>query len=243
MKKAIAMKCNKKQFKNIEPKLLKAGFLIENVDKFKTFLYLVNNYTGHNLISNASPNQHKLKEKYEIHETWNEKVFLEACGIETDPEYLITKSQLIELKNGYKTEKLLEWFPEAFKEDKLELVVRKWYKANMSLFCYKKSDKSYGFTSGKWSKPEIWIVEKENVNEPNWNPVEATSEEVTEALTKEAVKRKLVKGCYYINADHGAEEYSHTGEYDSIHLDDNIFYLDGNTIFKDGKWAKILETI
>lgn len=82
MKKAIAMKCNQEQFDAVKDKLV--GCDIDFLGTFANNPYLVNNYIGIiNCISNVS-NFYKNDHNREIHETWNEEIFLNACGIETE---------------------------------------------------------------------------------------------------------------------------------------------------------------
>lgn len=78
MKRAIAMKCNQKQWDAIKGKLV--DFEIRVSYSFIRFPYLVNTKAGGiDSINNYS----LMYEKRELHETWNEQIFLEACGIET----------------------------------------------------------------------------------------------------------------------------------------------------------------
>src|SRR3972149_5585946 len=108
MKKAIAMKCNKEQFEAV-----RHHFCKKSIQEFSEKDYLTNLFCGtENYIANVT----MIIWGKEIHETWNEKVFLEACGIE--PTFAITKETI--LKYEMKDE-----FPSVFKK---ELVVGKWYK-------------------------------------------------------------------------------------------------------------------
>lgn len=82
MKKAIAMRCTKEQFEAIEPKLIKEGIKLNVHSGFKTFSYLTSPYER---ISYYVGNYQWPDKNREVFETWNEKVFLEACGISTIP--------------------------------------------------------------------------------------------------------------------------------------------------------------
>lgn len=90
----IAMKCGKEQFKEIEPKLKKIGEIGKLTLAFENYKYLTNNYSDNpkKIIFDfiSSETYWESEHQNNIHETWNEKVFLEACGIETEPEYVIT---------------------------------------------------------------------------------------------------------------------------------------------------------
>jgi len=80
MKKAIAMKCTQQQFYLVRDKLV--GLKIE-VSSFKRCNYLLNQYTSENLIINVELTD-LIGCDSEVHETWNEETFLNACGIETE---------------------------------------------------------------------------------------------------------------------------------------------------------------
>ncbi len=94
MKKAIAMKCTQEQFDAVKDKLV--GLKIE-VSSFKRCNYLFNQYTSENLIINVELTD-LIGFDSEIHETWNEEIFLNACGIET--ERIFKGSDLQYRKNG-----------------------------------------------------------------------------------------------------------------------------------------------
>ena len=85
MKRAIAMRCNQKQFDAIKGKLV--GCDISDIEIFEQDYYLVNNYASQqNSITNFSKSSAKGNDRV-VHETWNEQVFLEACGIETEKTF------------------------------------------------------------------------------------------------------------------------------------------------------------
>ena len=75
MKRAIAMRCNQKQFDAIKGKLVRLN--VCNIPGFDYNNYLTNNWADTSF-------DHSDSAKCEIHETWNEQIFLEACGIETE---------------------------------------------------------------------------------------------------------------------------------------------------------------
>lgn len=80
MKKAIAMKCTQENWDSI-----KGNFDNKELYSFETFTYIVNNYINKfGNIGNVNPYSAKDYTR-EIHETFNAKIFLEACGIETKP--------------------------------------------------------------------------------------------------------------------------------------------------------------
>lgn len=78
----IAMKCTQEQFDAVKPKL--KGLNIEDINSFYYHNYLINNLGGQEkTISNISEFT-KGEYNREVHEEWNEKIFLEACGIEAE---------------------------------------------------------------------------------------------------------------------------------------------------------------
>jgi hypothetical protein len=129
----IAMRCTQEQFDLIKPRLVSGkGLTIECITNFDEFTYLVNNLANElNVISNIMIDE-SCKNGREIHETWNEKIFLEACGIEiekTKDVFEITKKQILSLENSNNTNRLRDWFPTAFEEEKKEVVLGFWYKS------------------------------------------------------------------------------------------------------------------
>lgn len=83
---AIAMKCNQEQFNLIKDKLEgKIEFYSVSAKEFEKYDYLVNCDFGRLSNVNKLDFKHIWRQSPEIHETWNEKIFLEACGIETIP--------------------------------------------------------------------------------------------------------------------------------------------------------------
>lgn len=80
----IAMRCTREQFDSIKEKL--SEFRIIDVYDFKEYEYLINNRFGKaNDITNWH-NDSKAGENRKVFEKWNEKIFLEACGIKTQPK-------------------------------------------------------------------------------------------------------------------------------------------------------------
>lgn len=79
MKKAIAMKCTPEQFDAIKDKLV--GCEIKD-NSNNSCNYLVNNFLGKE--NYIAPMGTTGEEKREVYKTWNEEIFLNACGIETE---------------------------------------------------------------------------------------------------------------------------------------------------------------
>jgi len=242
MKKAIAMKCSQKDWDSIKGRIPE-GIRIFLLGKFKKKTYIV--LFEDKSITNAPTFDRSSTD--EIHETFNAKIFLEACRIETDV-YEISKQQINTLNKTRSSEVdkyLKNWFPEAFKN---ELELRKWYvcKQDKQLFlCLETKEKGrYGFDSEGWY----------NTNGSNlgfsfdrWEL--ATPQEAETALICEAKKRGFEEGAYCNNSN--IHEYKvknnqlKDGHFKfeknclNWHEIDDIWYC----VFKDGKFATIIETI
>ena len=81
MKKALAMKCTQEQWDSIKGRIPEDR--IQGVCNFTEYPYLANNFNEKGIISNTGKNN---SYPYEIHETFNAKTFLDACGIDCDDE-------------------------------------------------------------------------------------------------------------------------------------------------------------
>ena len=137
MKKAIAMKCTQEQWDLIKGRIPKDR--IYSVTSFEKYPWIFVDKTKQ--ISNIKEGEYweeTWKRVKVVHETFNAKIFLDACGIDCEPKYSITKLQLTQLlkNNEEGNEQLVSadlraWFPDAFKK---ELEVGKWYKSSCSVF-------------------------------------------------------------------------------------------------------------
>lgn len=94
---AISMKCTQEQFESIKPKL--EGLRDHSDGNFKEYPYLTSPKDENHGVSNHKKST--MDKTREVFETWNEKVFLEACGIETKPT-------LEEVKEYFKNAKEVE---------------------------------------------------------------------------------------------------------------------------------------
>jgi len=234
MRKAIAMKCNKEQFEAVKGKLEGMKF---HSDLYSFFThtkhyYLTNNYNQKEEISSTlSPECHK-----EIHETWNEKVFLEACGIE--PIFTITKETIMKYE-------MKDEFPSVFKK---EFEVGKWYYQTDSkaLINYQGGSKGYGFEHNKTWNDLIgcWSFES---HAHEW--IEATEQEVFEALKNEAVKRGFKEVVYVNNSNiYDSKFKNYCMEKGIIKYSNKelILYISKSEhycFFRDGVWAEIIPTL
>jgi hypothetical protein len=82
----IAMKCNEDQFDDIRPLLESGGCKINDISNFIQYYYLTNNFNGvQNDISNVDDSMIEDFNRKVYHE-WDEKIFLNACGIESKEE-------------------------------------------------------------------------------------------------------------------------------------------------------------
>jgi hypothetical protein len=80
----IAMKCSQEQFDAIKGKLV--GYKVEGIGSFEDYAYLVNYRFGEkNHITNYTEVA-VMNDDADIFHKWNEKIFLNACGIETGIE-------------------------------------------------------------------------------------------------------------------------------------------------------------
>lgn len=247
MKKAIAMKCTQEQWDSIKDKITLP--ITDDEFNLKRYPWLTNTYDnktgiGTCLAANNFSNR-------EIHEKFNAKIFLDACGIETDA-YKITKEQVLELSkmNCVIKEKFCDLFPDAFKK---ELEVGKWYKSlehpKQLIFLVDFKDvqhiKGYGFdTRGNW--------EKDN-NHFSWGLpsdgdfTEAPPQEVEAALISEAKKRGFKEGVvcnnsFVWNDNKYKDNVFEKGcfEFKDNKLNWNSSNDEWYTIFSDGKWATII---
>lgn len=202
---------------------------------------------------------------------WNKKygyaeilTYKYACGIEPEPEFVITKDQIKTLNEIAETieayhlqDYLKEWFTDAFKEDKVELEVGKWYKKGNTLALIKCIDDKgmyfqrfhcYGFNLLTGYDNSCF-----DVAHGEYHGFElATPEEVTEALTKEAVKRGYKEGVYMEDLYHDSKDHfkcnGNSFDYEEVPfnvLKGKMALRDkaGNVIFCYGKWASIIPTI
>jgi hypothetical protein len=260
------MRGTQEQFDRIKPKLSINFIGMEGA--FFDYAYLTNFYNSElGLIGFTS----KLlkSDKSKIYETWNERIFLKACGIKCDDVFEITKEQILELDHLTNSisgkdirEKLRDLYPSVFE---VELTVGKWYKGDIDFksliyitgleskqnilkngLAYTKIE-YYGFVSGKYHyKETICNIYHEK------SLVEATTEEVKEALIAEAKKRYKKGDCVECLYDgrkpilSGEKVFSHTGIY---HVDEfyqtwiNVSKSHNSMIFNKGKWAERVNTI
>ena len=227
----IAMLCNKEQFEAIKPKL--KGIVINSVNRFNYYPYLTNTDGNSDTINNITKKGFGyLWRRFEnIYETWNERIFLEACGIETEETFEITKETIIKYK-------MKDEFPEVF-EVKLE--VGKWYKRphGKALFFIVGDPKITPFEVYGFDMEGSWMNLEKARTFPDFE-IEATEQEVFEALKNEAVKRGFKDGVYF-NSVISNDVFKFNEIY--FRGDNSIVWSKGcGVIFDNGKWAKIIPT-
>ena len=256
MKKAIAMKCTQEQWDSIKSSIPEDR--IYSVTSFEKYPWIFVDKTKQ--ISNIKEGEYweeTWKRVKVVHKTFNAKIFLEACGIDCEPKYSITKLQLTQLlKNNEEgndqlvSADLRAWFPGAFKN---ELEVGKWYKSleypKQIVFVVGfetvQRIKGYGFdVRGNW--------EKDNNHFPWGLPIdgnfeESTPQEVEAALISEWKKRGGKNGVYFNEIPDGKNNpsISQTGHCGSAYkYEDGVLYTVGRgkwCIYKNGQWATIIQ--
>lgn len=167
----------------------------------------------------------------------------------TEPKFEITKDQ-ISIINARISEagkkELKEWFPEAFKKE-LSKYHTGWIKTKSTgdekyLGYSDKGVIEYGISSN-----EEWF--SGNDGTISSDDYEATTEEVTEALKNEAVKRGIKLGAYIVrdfdddlkNVVINEESYptDHAWFY---HPEDDYLEHYGFVVYSKGQWANVFET-
>jgi len=140
--------------------------------------------------------------------------------------------------------------------DVKELEVGKWYKCiekefeSLVVITDLEGNKAYGFSYYGENDRNIWNDESNcgwsfKSDTKNWEL--ATEQEVTEALTKEAVKRGFKEGVavkYPWFSELNKQHYIYTPDFkeESILENERFLYL-GCCVFCGGQWAEIIETV
>ena len=157
-----------------------------------------------------------------------------------EPSFSIKKDQLRQLTDP----KIKEWFPEVFK---VELEVGKWYKnldeGYEKSICYAMElhGDNHQFSGYGFDYELKWFYGKDTDHCGSENWVEATNEEVFNALKIEAVRRGFVDGVYFKSPVSG-DNYKFTNIY-FTEATDMAWSENEGVIFKKGNWATIIPTI
>ena len=170
-----------------------------------------------------------------------------------EPSFSITKDQLRQLTDP----KVKEWFPEVFE---VNFEVGKWYNR-----IWKDGDRDLflisDFIDNKFFMGEFFRNNERleegvgcrfgNKKGEGYFEIEATNEEVFEALKIEAVRRGFVEGVRITPMFYNGKDYYPDKNIISsplnFKLKGNVFVVDGGLdeyrIFVNGKWATVLSTI
>ena len=138
-------------------------------------------------------------------------------------------------------------FPELFKEDALE--VGKWYKLTKD-YGHLKKGSVFPFIIYQDSLKDFAVVghsifdnSGRNYSAPPINTLTpATDKEVEEALIKEAKKRGFKEGVVVVSKGYNDTVFDGEFRFEEWHKNTLDSFNTGD-IFKDGKWATIVETI
>jgi hypothetical protein len=239
----IAMRFNKENWESIKDRIEAAG-IGHSVWAIDTYYYLCNNWDDDNslFIGNHSAKHSNFKLVSKVYETWDEAIFLKACGIEVDT-YTVSKDFILEAHESacstWKT-KIENQFPELFSKVKLEL--NKWYRFKSGTLGYFQGfgKASYGFHFDVWDyfEDHRWFCNKEEMHKIDRL---ATKEEVETALIAEAKKRGLDKQGIRIECLETLKvELSHNNNFACFNYNNNGIYYNGIKVYKNGKWAEIV---
>lgn len=220
--KPLAMKCSQKDWDSIKGRIPKKK--INSVCNFEKYDYLTITEMGKVSNINRKGFEFIWDDLEEIHETFNAKIFLNACGIDCDV-YEITKEQVLRIaERGISESKLRQWFPDAFKK---ELEVGKWYTPcngyeGTALLYYENHENKhscgYGFNfKGEWAQTYS-IILSDHVTYR-----EATPQEVESALI-----------CEWEKNNDKFHRYELLCNYTLIGWNKNE---ECSELFKNGKWS------
>ena len=146
---------------------------------------------------------------------------------------------------------LAEWkFCRRPQTESVELEIGKWYWIDRSAKTQFSDDNKNALVFNNWKDEWYGFDHGGNWNDIYGTPindgyriVEASEKEITDALSKEAIRRGLIKGCYWMNPSLPSfKEHAETDRY-SLSDDFKRLYLDGNTIMHNGIWATPLPQI
>jgi hypothetical protein len=131
-------------------------------------------------------------------------------------------------------EKIEQEFPKLFKSIKK---ANGWYKDEENEWCmfFENGIIKYGLDVNSDWRDNLCTKYTLRVDD-----YKATYKEVEEALIKEAKKRGFKEGVSFLSISDGVKKQ---GSYFGYYSTNNQICLGGGTIFKDGQWATIVETI
>lgn len=248
----IAMRCTQEQFYKIKPKLEGIGEIGILNKAFSLYEYLTNNYNQEKNTFDfiGSDIFWASEHRNNIHETWNESLFLEACGIK--PEFKDNRILTVEFIKENADKTLREVFPDVCK---VGLQLNKWYK-------WKGNNPTIGFVDRKTSinncygfsytiKGKCKGSDYNSLHCDNLEPM--TDSEVTEALTKEAVRRGYKEGVFIISFCVNCDGYTMNDcklelseefyNCEDVKSDKTALRMGGCYIYSNGIWAEIIPTM
>ena len=96
----IAMKCNKEQWEDIKPLLVRDNIIIRHITSFDHDTWLTNNYIDIKLNISNVPIWSAYFFKRNIYSEWDKNIFLNACGIEE--EFVLPEKWCVKVTNENK---------------------------------------------------------------------------------------------------------------------------------------------
>ena len=175
-------------------------------------------------------------EKNNANHFWTKKGMNEFFT-ETEETFEITKETIVKYK-------MKDEFPEVFKKEEQN----GWYKDNTEpkwLGFFENDCLIYGFDT----EGDYFIHKKPRLDTDKTNDLQATEQEVFEALKNEAVKRGFKEGVYITPMYSDGKDYfpdeNIINKPLNFKLKGNVFVVDGGLdeyrIFVNGKWAEKIE--
>jgi len=195
----IAMRCNEEQFKAIEPKLRKLNLILnDRITSFNIDEYLTNSFNGNKIvnISHCIKDNHNRK----VYETWNEEIFLNACGIETKPSLEDVKEYF---KNAKEVKCLFNYNQINITENIVEDIYRGWDGFWISISNHTDlTVKLYSVRENKYAeiisyKEETFQVSKSFILEAHQSACSTLKEKIEKEFPSLFVNEKFKVGKYY----------------------------------------------
>ena len=239
---SIVMKCTQEQFEEIRETLEKYGCVIDSVYLFKYHDYLTNRWCGKNKNIANHCNAHSSYFSKKLYEDWNAKTFLKACGIvEREPTTKVRNSVLLKLadNNSYSEEILKKECPKLFPTIDYGVYLK--CRNNPLWLCYYDKGIKYGFDA-----KGVWFKDNSGYQLQLTDYV-ATPQEVETALKSEFEKQNNVKLNERKPLEWSFENVTYSLSFRNLSnvrycKKTNSLYFGGGLLFRDGKFAKIIET-
>lgn len=233
----IAMKCTQEQFNKVIKILKTYNMNICEITSFDNCEYLTNNLEGFNYRISNIMDFAKNDKGRKVYETFNAKTFFKACGIiESEPTTKVRNSVLLQLaeNNSYSEEILKKECPKLFPTIDYGVYLK--CRNNPLWLCYYDKGIKYGFDAkGNWFKDNSGY-------QLQLTDYVATPQEVETAFKDLFIKMGFVNGVKV------SRDWCITKEVEIVngkimyHSHSNAITISGREIFKDGKFATIIET-